>query len=60
MPNTKVTPRAKHPDRTQQFLDATQAALEIFEDEISSFIDEVRSNAYRNYITVYQVALVPV
>ena len=60
MPKTKVTPRAKHPDRTQQFLDATQAALEIFEDEISSFIDEVRSNVYRNYITAYQEALVPI
>ena len=29
MPKTKVTPRAKHPNKTQQFLDATQIALEI-------------------------------
>ena len=60
MPKTKVTPRAKHPDRTQQFLDATQAVLEIFRDEISSLTDEVHSNAYRNYIKVYQEALVPI
>ena len=60
MPKAKVTPHAKHPDRTQHFLDATQAALEIFEDEISSFTDDVRSNAYRNYITAYQEALVPI
>ena len=58
MPKAKVTPCAKHPDRTQHFLDATQAALQIFKDEISSFTDDVRSNAYRNYITVYQEALV--
>ena len=60
MPKTKITPRAKHPDRTQQFLDATQAALEIFEDEISSLTDEVHSDAYINYIKAYQEALVPI
>ena len=60
MPKTKVTPRAKHPDRTQQFLDATQAMLQIFEDEISSLTDEVRSDAYRNYIKAYQETLVPI
>ena len=60
MPKAKVTPHTKHLDRTQQFLDATQVVLEIFEDEISSFMDEVRSNAYRNYIMSYKEALVPV
>ena len=60
MPKAKVTLHAKHPDRTQHFLDATQAALEIFEDKISSFSDDVHSNAYRNYITVYQEVLVPI
>ena len=49
MPQTKVTPRAKHPNKTQQFLDATQIALEIFEDEISSLAEEVRDKAYKNY-----------
>ena len=60
MPKTKVTLRAKHPDRTQQFLDATQIALETFEDEISSLTEEIRSKAYRNYVKVYQEALVPI
>ena len=60
MPKTKVTPRAKHPDRTQQFLNATQVMLETFEDEISSMTDDVHRKAYRNYITAYQQALVPV
>ena len=60
MPKTKVTPRAKHPDRTQQFLDATQTALETLEDEISSLTEEIRERAYRNYVKVYKEALVPV
>ena len=60
MPQTKVTPRAKHPNKTQQFLDATQIALEIFEDEISSLAEEVRDKAYKNYIKAYREALVPI
>ena len=60
MLKTKVTPRAKHPDRTQQFLDATQIALETFEDDISSLTEEVRKKAYRNYVKAYKEALVPI
>ena len=60
MPKTKVTPRAKHPNKTQQFLDATQIALETFEDEISSLAEEVHEKAYRNYVKAYREALVPV
>ena len=60
MPKTKVTPRAKHPNKTQQFLDATQIALQIFEDEISSLTEEVRGKAYKNYVRAYREALVPV
>ena len=60
MPKIKVTPRAKHPDHTQQFLDAIQAALDMFEDEISSLTEDICSKAYRNYVTVYREALVPV
>ena len=60
MPKIKVTVHAKHPDRTQQFLDAIQAALETFEDEISSLTEDIRSKAYKNYVTVYREALVPI
>ena len=60
MPKTKVTPRAKHPDRTQQFLDATQTALETFKDEISSLTEDIRERAYRNYVKAYKEALVPI
>ena len=60
MPKTKVTPRAKHPDRTQQFLNTMQNALETFEDEISSLMEETRGKAYRNYVTAYRESLAPV
>ena len=60
MPKTKVTPRAKHPNKTKQFLDATQNALEMFDDEISSFTDEVKEKAYKHYVRSYREALVPV
>ena len=60
MPKTKVTPRAKHPNKTQQFLDATQITLETFEDEISSLTEEVCKKVYRNYVKAYKEALVPV
>ena len=60
MPNTKVTPRAKHLDRTQQFLDTIQTALDMFKDEISSLMEEIHGKAYRNYVTAYREALVPV
>ena len=60
MPKIKVTPHAKHPDQTQQFLDGIQTALDTFEDEISLLTEEVRGKAYRNYVTVYHEALVPI
>ena len=60
MPKTKVTPRAKHSDRTQHFLDATQITLETFEDKISLLTEEIREKAYRNYVKAYREALVPV
>ena len=59
MPKTKVTPHAKHLDQTQQFLNTIQNALETFEDEIS-LTEEICGKAYRNYITAYRQALVPV
>ena len=60
MPKTKVTPRTRHPNQTQQFLDTIQAALDMFKDEISWLREEIHGKAYRNYVTAYREALVPV
>ena len=34
--------------------------MDTFEDEISSLMEEIRGKAYRNYITAYRQALIPV
>ena len=60
MPKTKITPHAKHPDRTQQFLNTIQEALDTFEDEISSLTDDIRGKAYKKYVEAYRDALIPV
>ena len=60
MPKTKITPRAKHPGRTQQFLDMIQNALDTFEDEISSLADNIHGKTYWKYVNTYRDALIPV
>ena len=60
MAKTKITPHAKHPGRTQQFIDAIQEALDTFEDEISSLTDDIRGKAYKKYVEAYRDALIPV
>ena len=57
---TKITPRAKHPGRTQEFIAAIQEALDTFEDEISSLTDDICGKAYKNYVEAYHDALIPV
>ena len=58
MAKTKITPRAKHPDRTQKFIKAIQEALEAFEDEVGSLTEDIRSNAYNNFLEAYHLSLI--
>ena len=60
MAKTKITPRVKHPGRTQHFIDAIKEALDTFEDEISSLTDDIRGKAYKKYVEAYHDALIPV
>ena len=60
MVKTKITPQAKHPNQTQKFIQAIQEALEAFKDQVGSLTEEVRSNAYRNFLEAYRDALTPV
>ena len=60
MAKTKITPCAKHPGRTQQFIEAIQEALDTFEDEISSLTDDIHGKAYKKYVEAYHDALIPV
>ena len=59
MPKTKITPRAKYPDRTQKFLTDVKVALETFEDEVGSLFEKTRSGAYKNFLQAYCDALIP-
>ena len=60
MAKTKITPWAKHPDWTQKFIQAVQEALEAFKDQVGSLTEEVRSNAYKNFLEAYRDTLTPV
>ena len=60
MAKTKITPHAKHPGRTQEFIEAIQEALDTFEDEISSLTDDIHEKAYKKYVEAYRDALIPV
>ena len=60
MVKTKITPRAKHPGKTQQFIDMIQEALDTFEDEISSLTDDICGKVYTKYVETYRDALIPV
>ena len=59
MPKTKITPRAKYPDRTQKFLTYVKVALETFEDEVGSLFEKTRSSAYKNFLQAYHDTLIP-
>ena len=58
-PKTKITPRAKYPDRTEKFLTDVKLALETLEDEVGSLFEQTRSGAYKNFLQSYRDALVP-
>ena len=60
MVKTKITPRAKHPNRTQKFIKAVQEALEAFKDQVGFLTEDIRSNVYKNFLEAYHDALTPV
>ena len=57
---TKVTPQAKHPERTQHFITAVKQALDEFEEQICFTDEDVRSGAYQKLLQAYKEALIPV
>ena len=60
MVKTKVTSRAKHPQRTQNFITSVKEALDAFEEQISFPEEEVRITAYKLLLHAYKEALEPV
>ena len=54
---TPLTPKAQHPERTQQFVSVVAESLESFEDSISSLDENIKASAYETFITSYKDAL---
>ena len=57
---TKVTSRAKHPERMQHFVTTVKQALGEFEEQISLTDADDRSRAYQKLLQAYKKALIPV
>ena len=55
-----ITPRAKDPDKTVQFITAIKIALETFDDEIGLLQQATRLQAYKNLVHAYRAALTEV
>ena len=60
MAKTRVTPWAKHPNHTQDFINAVQEVLDAFEDQVRFPDKEVRNKAYKMLLEAYREALTPV
>ena len=60
MAKTRVTPRAKYPDQTQQFVQDVHDALDEFKDHVHFPDEEVRENAYGVLLEAYHTALMPI
>ena len=60
MAKTQVTPRAKYPDQTQQFVQDVCDALDEFEDHVHFPDEEVHENAYSVLLEAYRTALTPI
>ena len=53
-------PLGQTPQQTQKFIQDVQEALEAFEDQVGSLTEEIRSNAYKNFLEAYHDTLTPV
>ena len=60
MSKTKISSRAKHPDKTQTFVTAVQMAMEIFEDKIGSLTQDIHLKASKNLVRSYRKTLTTV
>ena len=60
MAKMKLTPRAMQTDKTQQFIIDVDEALEVFEEEITSLSETTRECTYKNFITSYRAAMIPI
>ena len=55
-----LTPKAQHPQRTKKFVSAITDALEVFEDNVGSLDEDLRTSTYETFLTPYKDALTPI
>ena len=60
MAKTKLTPRATQVDKTKQFILEVDEALAVFEEDITSLSESTKEGTYKNFITSYRTAMIPI
>ena len=55
-----LTPKVQHPERTKKFVSAITDALELFEDNIGSLDEDLRTSTYETFLISYKDALTPI
>ena len=60
MVKMKLTPRATQTNKTQQFIIDIDEALEVFKEDITSLSETTRESAYKNFLTSYRAAMIPI
>ena len=60
MAKTKLTPRATQVDKMKQFILEVDEALEVFEEDLTSLSESTKESAYKNFITSYRAAMIPI
>ena len=55
-----LTPKAQHPESMKKFVSAITDVLEVFEDNIGSLDEDLRTSTYETFLTSYKDALTPI
>ena len=55
-----LTPKVQHPERTKKFVSAITDVLAVFEDNIGSLDEDLRTSTYETFLTSYKDALTPI
>ena len=60
MAKVKLTQRATQTDKTKQFILEVDEVLEVFEEDLASLSESTKGSAYKNFITSYRAAMIPI
>ena len=60
MAKTKITPHTLKADKMEKFIRDVEQAIEVFDDQVGSLISDICGEAYKNFLTSYRDAMVPI